>query len=177
MSTSLKNWFNELPWMMQGVLMSAIRNCDGKHNDNTPQKTLTRGVRAACIKAAVTTGSFNARRPDFAKIAEAAELFTDSYMDEMPLHYVTHLMAAAEIIGCCHPSAKVRIAWGGVYLKIVRAMHLNPETERDLRDRLADDPEQVARETSYDKVAFASGVYGDGTGTINEVVEIKEKVK
>jgi hypothetical protein len=32
MKTSLRNWIEEIPWMQQGVLFSAIRSADGvKH--------------------------------------------------------------------------------------------------------------------------------------------------
>ena len=44
MSCSLKRWFNDLPWMQQGVLISCIRNCDGVISEG-PYKMLTRGIR------------------------------------------------------------------------------------------------------------------------------------
>lgn len=165
--SSLKLWFLDLSWMCQGVLLSAIRNCDNIYNDNTPQKTLTRGIRATCLKAAVTKGSFNARRPDKNLIETAAEQFTDSCIDHMPLHYTTHLMHAAEVIAYCHPSSVIRQLWFNVYALIVHALHLNIETIVQFNDRLKDDPEQVKRENQHDAEAYRTKEY-DNTGTVNE---------
>ena len=73
MSTSLRRWFNDLPWMQQGVLLGAIRNCDRMPSIDTPHKILIRGIRSACIKSAKVVGSFNARRPSLEDLKQASE--------------------------------------------------------------------------------------------------------
>jgi len=98
MSSSLRRWFNELPWMQQGVLLGAIRNCDGMPSIDTPHKILIRGIRSACIKSAKVIGSFNARRPDLDCLVTAShDLINDNYIDALPFHFVAHLIFAAEV--------------------------------------------------------------------------------
>ena len=167
MSCSLKNWFNDLPWMQQGVLMGALRNCDGYRSEG-PHKILVRGIRGACIKSAQSKGSFNARRPDLNLLLNASIQFVDKHFDHMPIHFVTHLMHAAEVIGYSHPDNRIADVWFDIYELIVSAMHLNTESLKEFQIRLADDPEQVAREDEHDEECYAAENYGDGTGTFNE---------
>ncbi len=57
---------------------------------------------------------------------------TDSYA----AHYVLHLLHAIEIVGYKHPDAHTRARWLGFYQVLVLAMHLSPETEAQLDERL-----------------------------------------
>lgn len=166
MSCSLRKWFNDLPWMQQGVLMSAFRNVDGVHQDG-PHKILTRGIRAACIKSARTKGSFNARRPDSKMLLDAAKDFIN-FGDELPLHFVTHLMHAAEVIAYSHPDEEVATLWRHIYYSIVESIHFNPESREEFSIRLMDDLMQVQREEAWDDACYKTNKYGDNTGTVNE---------
>ena len=167
MSCSLRKWFNDLPWMMQGVLISSMRNCDGYRSDG-PHKTLIRGIRAACIKSAQTTGSFNARRPDPDLLLDVTHQFVDKHFDHMPIHFVTHLMHAAEVIGYMHPDEVISNLWQQIYNTIVAAMHLNPETHGQFTNRLKDNCKQVERENYHDMRCYETNDYGDNVGTVNE---------
>lgn len=165
---SLKKWVCNLPWMQQGVLFGAIRNCDGHKSDNTPYKTLIRGIRATCIKSAQCTGSFNARRPSKSDIYTATNDFCNNYIDALPLHFVTHLMQACEVIGYSHPQEKIADVWFDVYKQIVHTIHLNIEYKNDFVCRLSDDLEQVKRENQHDENSYKNNDY-NFEGTINEV--------
>lgn len=167
MSCSLKKWFCDLPWMQQGVLLSAIRNCDNIMSEG-PHKILVRGIRAACIKSAQTKGSFNARRPTINNLVETGKGFVDNHNNHMPVHFVTHIMHAAEVIGYSHPDNQIATGWLTIYHLIVKTFHLNPETKEEFIQRLKDNPEQVGRENRYDEKCYRTGDYGNGTGTINE---------
>jgi len=171
MSCSLRKWFCDLSWMQQGVLMSAFRNVDGAHQEG-PYKILVRGVRAACIKSARSEGSFNARRPDHKKLLEAASDFVN-YGNQLPLHFVTHLVHAAEVIGYTHPDKVTSFVWENIYITLVHSMHLNTETKDQFLRRLKDDPEQVSREEVFDDACYLTSRYGDGTGTVNEQLNLK----
>jgi hypothetical protein len=153
--------------MQQGVLLGAMRNCDGVRSEG-PHKTLIRGIRAACIKSAQTKGSFNARRPKVDTLPDAAREFVDKLYDELPMHFVTHLMHAAEVLGYAHPDGAISMCWLEVYKTIVDALHLRVESFEQFKERLKDDPEQVKREDLFDEKCFNSGKYGNGTGTVNE---------
>lgn len=166
MSSSLRKWFLDLPWMQQGVLLGSFRNCDGIWPEGH-HKELIRGVRAACIKAAKTKGSFNARRPDREKITHSVNEFV-KYFDHIPIHFVSHLMYAAEVLAYSHPDEYIRDTWIHVYATIVKALHLNMELVEDFRKRLSDDPDQVVREDAHDSMCYETGKYGENVGTRNE---------
>ncbi len=169
MSSSLRKWAEDLPWMMQGVLFGAVRNCDGHDaKPANPVKVITRGIRCAFIKSAQSSGSFNARRPTLEQIKTATVEFLDSSVNNMPVHFVQHLMMAVQVIAYSHPDSKVREAWLYVYLKIVKHFHLEPESIGKYNHRLGDDLEQVKRENISDALCYASDDYGDNTGTKNE---------
>lgn len=147
--------------------MSSLRNCDG-YSSEGPHKDLVRGIRGACVKSAQTKGSFNARRPGPKTLIRCAHEFVDRYIDQMPVHFVTHLMYGAEVLAYAHPDEKVRAVWEHVYNAIVNHMHLRPETFTTFMVRLSDDPKQVDNEDKLDEVCYFSGEYGDNTGGVNE---------
>lgn len=47
-----------------------------------------------------------------------------------------HLIHAFEIVGFKHPDEFVRTEWSSFYHRLVFALHLNPETEAELDERL-----------------------------------------
>jgi len=167
MSSSLKRWFNDLQWMQQGVLISCIRNCDGILSEG-PAKVLVRGIRSACIKSAMTKGSFNARRPNPENLMNACVSFVDDHIDHCPIHFVAHLMHASEVIGYTHPDKNIAAIWENIYKTIVNELHLNVETREHFSDRLKDDPAQVTRENAYDEMCYQLKNYGDNNGVVNE---------
>jgi hypothetical protein len=62
-------------------------------------------------------------------------------MDALPHHFQLHLMHAAEILGYKHPEPRTRTWWNKTYERLVHDMHLWPETEAQLDDRLGDSRE------------------------------------
>lgn len=65
----------------------------------------------------------------------------DEYMltlDEIPHHFQLHFMHAAEILGYQHHLPEVRQWWHECYLRLVNDMHLRPESEDELNERLGD---------------------------------------
>lgn len=73
-------------------------------------------------------------------LQKVSDDFIDS-RDELHAHYQVHAMHAFEILGYKHPDADIREFWNGVYLRLVHAYHLWPETEEQLDARLGDTEE------------------------------------
>jgi hypothetical protein len=59
-------------------------------------------------------------------------------VDELPHHFQLHFMHAAEILGYKHPDVNIRLWWKEVYLRLVNDMHLFPEREHEMDERLGD---------------------------------------
>lgn len=148
MSSSVRKWVTEVPWMQQGVLFSSLRGCDGlPHNDVS--KIIIRGYRNTILKSARNSGSFLGMIPAKDKLEQAMEEFSSNF-DKYPMHFLTHLAHASEIVGYKHPDKEVREVWNKFYLDVVRRMHLYPESEVQMDDRLKDDPDTVTASTAAD---------------------------
>lgn len=142
--------------MQQTVLLTAIRGPDGiaKYGG---VKMLLRWYRRCVLLSAMdgkvlgnpydnNGGSFTG--PSFAEgelhntgWESNMDLHVDEYLrcqDALPFHFQNHLMHAAEIIGYKHSDERVRAWWNGVYNRLVNSLHLHPETEAELDERLGD---------------------------------------
>lgn len=148
MSCSLRQWVVDLPWMQQGVLFSSIRSADGVAQEER-SKLIIRELRDTLIKSARSTGSFLGKRPDHLSLIAAMNGFVDGF-GHYNSHFVLHLVHAAEIIGYKCPIREWRELWGEFYLKMCKAMHINPETEEQMDKRLSDDPLTVLASNQRD---------------------------
>lgn len=72
-------------------------------------------------------------------VTQTPEKFKPSEFGHYPLHWYTHLMHGAEIIGYRHPDPEVREDWLWVYVAMVKALHLTPETREQMAARMAED--------------------------------------
>lgn len=145
----MQEWTENLSFMQQSVLISAVRGPDGIRKDH-PVKILCRWLRRSFLlsafdKRALTNpyepggGSFTGpcRNELVTSIEHATELYL-RHVDELPHHFQLHLMHAAEILGYKHPDVLAREWWNNFYLKIVNDAHLRPESEQEMDKRLGD---------------------------------------
>ena len=68
---------------------------------------------------------------------QAVDAFFDHH-DVLAKHYVAHLMHGAEILGYKHPDGRFRERWLAFYLACVDMLHLRPESEVEMDERLGD---------------------------------------
>lgn len=141
------DWCRHLPIQQQSVLLLATRGPDGMRKHH-PAKHLIRAYRTLTLHAAVLGRTLTALdQGDSFMTAEhldspdkfdwaMSEYF--GAVDEIPHHYHLHLMHGAEIIGYKHPDHYLRSLWLGFYLLACDDMHLTPETELEMDDRLND---------------------------------------
>lgn len=154
----LQDWVVALPMMQQTVLLTAVRGPDGIEKYG-PCKSLLRWYRR-CILYSATDGSvlsnpydsrggsFTGPSYDVADPRHAGQWqprmdeIVGQYLrvlDAVPHHFHLHLMHAVEIVGYKHSDQDIRAWWGRVYVRLVRDMHLYPEPESALDERLGDD--------------------------------------
>jgi hypothetical protein len=147
LSSVTQDWLSECcSWKMQTVLFSAIRSCDGVAKED-PCKVFTRALRAEILhNASPNDGLFMASRLDSLR-PEQIENFAED-LDRYPLHWALHFIHAAEIVGFMHPDICVRAPWIGLYNRLVDALHLKPETQLELEQRLADGPASPVLKTA-----------------------------
>lgn len=139
MSSVLKDWVMELPLREQGTLLTAIRGCDlvPKYPLSSRERTLTAFVRCAVMNP------FDAREIDAAPgcfmQTKIPAKFRGSSLGHYPVHYVMHLLHAAQIIAYRCPDESFSSQALQVYLELVRSFHLNPETFEQMVARLGED--------------------------------------
>lgn len=156
MPSVLQPWVQELKMMQQTVLITAVRGPDGTEK-YSPVKYLQRWYRRCVLLSAMdgkilddpyqkNGGSFTGPSFRHAEVPEPWEPFMDRILndylrqlDMLPHHFRMHFMHAAEIIGYKHPNKRIRNWWLHVYLTLVKDLHLSPETERIMDERLGDD--------------------------------------
>jgi hypothetical protein len=138
--SDVKPWVSLLSFKMQAVLLSALRGCDGrsKHDPSKPFGRKLRGVLLWPADPNYVNNANDSYMRDNVTVEVANAFLSD--LDSYPLHYITHLMHAAEIVGYKHPHEDHRRFWMAVYMDICNRLHVNIERESQLDERLADAP-------------------------------------
>lgn len=164
-------WVTRLTYMQQSVLLACVRGPDNTEKYH-PCKWLVRWYRRCILLSAMDGevidnpwdqrgGSFTG--PSMEPVDDTAETawgimrgVVNNYirsLDVLPHHYQMHLLHGAEIIGYKHPNENIRGWWRALYLRLVLDMHLQPESERAMDERLGDikkDWEKHADEATRD---------------------------
>ena len=144
----LPDWMADLPMQQQSVLLLALRGPDGDPK-RTPFKDLLRAYRGTVLNAArygrllafgEKADSFMSLDlfADFAQWKVAVELFVEDMADGSNLHHYTHFMHGAEILAYKHPDQRFRDRWILCYKLMVGRLHLTPESEVEMDERLSD---------------------------------------
>lgn len=159
MRPATQDWVHSLSIMQQSVLLTAIRGPDGVPKYH-PCKYLLRWYRRCVLLSALDGkvlstpyayggGSFTG--PSYTPSSfdhdwrRKMDVVVDQYLqslDELPHHYQMHFLHAAEIVGYKHPDHTIRPWWHALYVRLVKDLHLSPETQAELDFRLADNREQ-----------------------------------
>lgn len=136
----LQEWVQNLGLRFQGVLISATRGCDYLTKEDA-SKALVRAYRSEIlISYDKNPKSFIDKVDDF-ELAQRMEKLLYSF-DHYPLHWIMHMAYAAEILGFYHPIQGRRELWNGFYVRLVKKLHLNPETKEQLDERLSASEEE-----------------------------------
>lgn len=140
----LQQWVEALPLRHQGTLLTAVRGCDDEPKQWTstgvaysPGRRLTAFIRYCFLNAADEREVDSAEGAFF--MSTPPKPFKPSEFGHLPLHWYTHAMHALEIIGYFHPDSRTRAIANELYIAMVHALHLNPETANQCHARLTED--------------------------------------
>lgn len=151
----VQEWVARLPKMQQTVLLTAVRGPDGLPKYHATKYVLRwyrRCILLSALDGKVLTDPAEPNGGSFTGPSVPAGDQVDDWrwqmdervteylraLDEVPHHFQLHLMHAVEILGYKHPDPLTRDWWHGVYTRLVHDMHLWPETEEQLDQRLGD---------------------------------------
>lgn len=143
-----QDWMLRLTMQQQSVLVLSCRGPDGIAKFH-PTKEIVARYRATVLKAAYLGRAMAVDEGDETTFMtlrnfsddqhwEARCNFFFSTCDALPHHYYMHLMHGAEIAGYKHPGLLFRSRWLGFYHRCCHDLHLNPETEAQMDERLSD---------------------------------------
>jgi hypothetical protein len=135
MKSILQQWVINLGLRHQGVLLSVVRGCDNVGKEDA-SKAIARALRGTFLFAFdLEPSSFIELHVEDTELEARFSAFLRNF-DHLPIHFVMHLMFAAEIIGYKHPIREIRLVWQLFYRRLVHKLHLRPESEDRLDERL-----------------------------------------
>lgn len=157
----LQDWVMELPLREQGTLLTGIRGCDlapknpgtidERYGCSTGECTVERSLSAFlryCVLNAADPREVDVQGAWFQ--SKPPEDWKPSQLGHYPLHWYSHLMHCFEVIAYRHPSLwdtkeedikedNIAAQAHGIYIRLVKNLHLMPETRQDMIDRLSED--------------------------------------
>jgi hypothetical protein len=150
MKSVLQDWVMDLPLREQGTLLTGIRGCDlapknsisnqerygCSTGDDTPERGLTAFLRWCVMNPADPRevdipGAFFQSRPP--------RSWKPSQFGHYPQHWYAHLMHCFEVVAYRSPNEDAATHAQEVYLRLVRNLHLNPESRDEMIERLSED--------------------------------------
>ena len=139
----IKEWAWSLSWKQQAVILSALRGCDMADKED-PAKPFCRRLRSVVLEngGANDTAEFmmaNISVDDITKFTKKIDLY--------PVHFLLHLIHAAEVIGFNHPDTEEAAFWNTFYNSMVHAFHMIPETKEMNDFRLRDGVDTCCHKT------------------------------
>lgn len=137
----VRAWVSRLGLRHQGVLMSAVRGCDGTPKDDDPSKWTMRFLRSCTMRAHVgdpaKASTYMVWTDDPDEFWKHAKEFLNDF-DRYPTHFVLHVMQAAEVCGYCMPVTYRQKEWWEIfYYRMCGKLHVSPESSKQMNDRLS----------------------------------------
>jgi len=137
MKSVLQDWVMELPLREQGTLLTGVRGCD-----DAPKRPFDNSARQ--LTAFLRYSFMNPADPREVGLAgaffqSATPEYKASDLGNYPQHWYAHIMHAYEVVAYRCPHNDVADVAHGVYMDLVRNMHLNPETKSQMASRLSED--------------------------------------
>lgn len=155
MSSVLQEWVTELPLRAQGTLLTGVRGCDTapktagtiderygcSTGECSPERHLAAFLRY-CILVPADPREVDIPGAWFQSSPPAE--WRPSAFGHYPLHWYSHLMHCFQVVSYYHPGIEA-VRAREVYERLVHGLHLNPETDKQLVERLTED--RIANDT------------------------------
>lgn len=146
----LQDWVMELPLRAQGTLTTGVRGCDlapknpkcidEKYGCSTGEESAERGLTSFlryCFMVPADPREVDIPGAFFCSYPPAN--WKPSQFGHYPEHWYAHIMHCFEVVGYCHPDERVATLAEQIYLRLVRNLHLYPETKEQMFERLTED--------------------------------------
>ena len=135
MRSLVQEWLNDIYLQQQTAVLTCLRGCDGQSNKDL-SKNLVKKIRSVTLNCVDSANSKEDFITDNISLDDVSLIGKDC--DKYPVHFYMHLCFACEIIGYKHPDSSIREFFFNSYCILVKAIHLNIETEKECDERLKD---------------------------------------
>ena len=152
MNSVLQDWVMDLQLREQGTLLTGIRSCDlspknpacidEEHGCSTGEGSADRGLSAFlryCVLNPADPREVDIPGAWFQSEPPAPADWKPSQLGHYPLHWYTHIMHCFEVVAFRHPDPSIQHEAALIYYRLVKNLHLNPETVQQMTQRLAED--------------------------------------
>jgi hypothetical protein len=136
----MQPWTHDLPLREQGTLVAGLRGCD-----LTPKNPVDSTARQLVAYLRwLTMVPADAREVDlepgtYMQSSPPPAGWRQSELGHLPLHYVSHLMHAYQVVAYRHPDDARRLDAFFVYVTLVEGLHLVTEPRDVMIARLSED--------------------------------------
>lgn len=139
MTSVMQAWTHDLPLRAQGTIVAGLRGCDltPKNPVDSAERQLVAYLRWLTMVPADPREV--GLEPGTYMQADPPAGWRQSALGHYPLHWVSHLMHAYEVVAHWHPNVELRAEARAVYTRLVEGLHLNVETDVQLYARLTED--------------------------------------
>ncbi len=135
MTFIFQDWLSDLTWKEQTVLVLGMRDTDASGSKDV--KSLTEWLRNVILNGGTPNTSF-IKVTTFKGVLGIAQYYPMA-LDMLPVHFLVHLMHSFEVVGYRHPDPVMRIKAFTAYTDLCDFLHINPETEAEMTERLKDE--------------------------------------
>jgi hypothetical protein len=136
----LQDWVMKLPLRAQGTLLTGVRGCDTA--PKTPDQGLSTERQLIGFLRFCTLNPADIREvgiPGAFFQPEPPVKWKASEFGHYPQHWYAHCMHCFEVVGYCHPSQNIQGKALIIYYKLVHNLHLEPEPQDRMLERLTED--------------------------------------
>jgi hypothetical protein len=132
----------ELPLREQGTILTGIRGCD------VAQKNINDKITIPVERQLVAFFRYCVMNPADTREVDIPNSFfqskppynwSPSQIAHYPVHWYSHLMHCFEVVAYRCPKNTLAQECFEIYVKLVKALHLYPETEEEMIKRLSED--------------------------------------
>lgn len=150
MTSVLQDWVMRLPLRAQGTLLTGVRGCDlaPKMLDCIDERYGCSTGEGSAERQLVAFYRYCVMNPADAREVDIPGAFFQSkppgnwkpsQFGHYPEHWYAHIMHCFEVVGYCHPNPAIGDIALGIYDRLVRNLHLYPESREQMMERLCED--------------------------------------
>lgn len=140
MTSVMQPWTHALPLRAQGTIVAGLRGCDltPKNPVDSTARQLVAYLRWLSMVPA-DPREVDLEPGTYMQSAPPPAGWRQSELGHLPLHYVSHLMHAYQVVGYYHPDHDAARIARSVYHRLVDGLHLHPEPWPTMYARLTED--------------------------------------